>query len=227
MDKNFILVVDDNHINRLFFESSFKKHGYQVCLAENGYQALDLCQDNTFAIILMDIRMDGMDGIQTATAIKKIPAQQRTPIIAVSAERFEWDKCPAFTNSLLKPISQDDIKHIITTYVSNNHVFDHECALEISHNDEEIVTKLRHMLVDQLPNDWQTIKRLHQDKNFRELDTTLHKVAGSARVCAANLLSKQLDLYKQHLSNDDLREQYFHELEAAIQTTIKSGVSNS
>ncbi len=222
MDKNFILVVDDNHINRLFFESSFKKHGFQVFLAENGYQALDMCQERDFAIILMDIRMDGMDGIQAATAIKKIPAQQLTPIIAVSAERFDWENHPAFTNSLLKPISQDDIQHIITTYVNNNHVFDHKSALEISHNDEEIVAKLRHMLINQLPDDWQTIKRLHHNNNFLELDATLHKVAGSARVCAANLLVKQLELYKQNLSNDTLREQYYHQLKAAIHTTIQS-----
>ena len=72
MDKHHILVVDDNHINRLFFQSSLKKLNVQVKLAESGFDALEICRQQCFDLILMDIRMDGMDGMQTATAIKAL-----------------------------------------------------------------------------------------------------------------------------------------------------------
>ena len=219
MDKNFILVVDDNHINRLFFESSFKKHGHWVGLAESGYQAIELCQQHAFKLILMDIRMDGMDGIETAASIKRLANHQNTPIIAVSAERFDWQQHPAFCDSLLKPVSQDDIVHLIHVYLRDIPVFDQHKALKISHQDADIVQKLRHMLIKQLPQDQVEINRLYDTEAWAELDATLHKLAGSARVCAASLLLQKIDDLKQGLADQNVRKSLLDELNDAIRLT--------
>lgn len=192
MDKHHILVVDDNHINRLFFDSALKKLNYKVIIAENGHQAIDLCLQHTFDLILMDIRMDGIDGIETAAKIKAINSHHNTPILAISAERFEHDNYMQFENSILKPVSQELLKNTLAGYLTETNkineglnCFDHQQALEISHNDLEIVTKLRAMLVIQLSEDWQQIENLYNQKQWQSLNDYLHKVLGSAKVCAA------------------------------------------
>lgn len=220
MDKNFILVVDDNHINRLFFESSFKKHGLHVELAESGFQAIELCQQKTFTLILMDIRMDGMDGIETAQSIKRLDKQQSTPIIAVSAERFDWQQHPAFCDSLLKPVSQENILRLINDHLKQVPIFDHQKALSISHQDSDIVHKLRHMLLQQLPHDQTDINRLFSVKAWVELDALLHKLSGSARVCAASLLLEKIDALKQGLADEKLRNGLLSDLNEAVHLTL-------
>ncbi|WP_223788599.1 response regulator [Marinicella meishanensis] len=220
MDKNFILVVDDNHINRLFFESSFKKYGHAVALAESGYQAVEMCHHQTPKLILMDIRMDGMDGIETAQSIKRLANHSNTPIIAVSAERFDWQQHPAFCDSLLKPVSQENIQKLIHEHLLQEPVFDQQQALNISHQDPDIVHKLRHMLVQQLPQDQAEINRLFKAQQWSELDALLHKMAGSARVCAASLLLQSIDALKQGLSDQTTRTDLLEQLNDAIQQTI-------
>ncbi len=94
--------------------------------------------------------------------------------------------------------------------------------MRISHNDEQIVAKLRLMLVEQLPKDWQQIEQLNDANDLAGLDALLHQMAGSAKVCAASLLTKHLNLYKQSLQNSQLRENQFKQLKQAIVKTIEN-----
>ncbi|MGJ8663555.1 MAG: response regulator [Marinicella sp.] len=225
MDKHHILVVDDNHINRLFFESSLKKLNVSVKSAESGYQAIELCQLNTFDLILMDIRMNGMDGIETAAQIKTINTYSNTPILAVSAEHFNCRNHLDFVASILKPVSQEQLKHVIEMHLSKGQLdvtpeFDHELALQISHDDNQIVQKLRTMYISQLPKDWQQIEKLHQSADRSGLDAYLHKMLGSAKVCAAALLIKRIEEIKTKLSTQaDYSDEYL-QLKIAVEKTL-------
>ncbi len=230
MDKHHILVVDDNHINRLFFESSLKKLDLVVSLAENGFQAIELCRQQRFTLILMDIRMDGLDGIQTATAIKALETHQNTPILAVSAERFDFEQHPEFDNSLLKPISQDELKRVLATYIPgnqfNSNCFDESVALQISHQDSNIVNKLRQLLVNQLPDDWQQIEQLYNDEDWSALSDSLHKLLGSAKICAATLLIHQIEPLKTSVELQQIDAVALQQLKAAIDKTIEVAGKN-
>jgi len=225
MDKHHILVVDDNHINRLFFESSLKKLGLRVSLAENGFQAIELCRQQNFALILMDIRMNGLDGIQTAAVIKALETHKNTPILAVSAERFDFEQHPEFDNSLLKPISQDELKRVLADYLTNiqlsTNCFEESLALQISHQDSSIVNKLRKLLVDQLPEDWQHIERLYNEKKWAATGDNLHKLLGSAKICAATLLIQYIEKLKISVDLQQRDVEALQQLKAAIDKTIQ------
>lgn len=225
MDKHHILVVDDNHINRLFFESSLRKLNLTVSLAENGFQAIEMCQQHCFDLILMDIRMDELDGIQTATAIKAFEPYKKTPILAISAERFEFRKYEEFVSSLLKPISQDELKRVLTTYLPekpfDDNYFDEELALQISHNDNHIVLKLRSLLIKQLPNDWLEIEHLYSNKDWSALDNSLHKLLGSAKICAASLMINHIKELKMRIKDQNNHELAFKQLNHTIKQTIQ------
>jgi response regulator RpfG family c-di-GMP phosphodiesterase len=79
-----VLIVDDTAANRRAFESVLETEGYDIVLAGSGQEALKLVLKREFAVILLDVRMPGMDGIETATFLRCGRARF-TPIIFVSA----------------------------------------------------------------------------------------------------------------------------------------------
>jgi CheY-like chemotaxis protein len=106
-----ILVVDDHHGNRLALESLLENE-YAVDLASSGQEALQFISNNTYAVILLDVRMPAMDGFETATPFRKNPKAQDTAIIFTSA----YDQSDAqiargyqvgATDYLLSPIDSD------------------------------------------------------------------------------------------------------------------------
>lgn len=199
-------MVDDNHINRLFFESSLRKLGHEVQSATDGYAALSVCESKTFDLILMDIRMVGMDGIQTAEAIKKLTNHHDTTILAISAEPIDCDAVDVFTDCLLKPISQVELEKAINHYLNDPSDFDHQQALAVAHDDEAVVQQLRAAFIQQLPDDWNHIERCFKAGDEAGLQHALHQLLGAAKMCGAvgitsavaDLKSKDLGQLNEH-----------------------------
>lgn len=84
-----VLVVEDNQFNRLLLEDVLTGWGHRTTLAEEGTQALDLMNQQRFDLILLDIRMPGIDGIEVAQTIRKREQQQSlqaVPIVAITAD---------------------------------------------------------------------------------------------------------------------------------------------
>ena len=72
-----VLVVDDDRGIRFTLEGIIDDEGYMVRGAENGYQAIELVKEITFQWIFMDIRMPGLNGVETYLEIKKISPESR------------------------------------------------------------------------------------------------------------------------------------------------------
>jgi CheY-like chemotaxis protein len=84
-DVGQILVADDNRINRLKLSRNLEQQGHSVSLAENGQQALEMLQEKTFDVVLLDIIMPGLDGYKVLEAIKSDPQHRDIPVIVISA----------------------------------------------------------------------------------------------------------------------------------------------
>ena len=67
-----IMVVDDDPGMRLTLVGIIEDEGYEVFGAEDGYRAIELAEETSFALIFMDIRMPGLNGVETYREIKKI-----------------------------------------------------------------------------------------------------------------------------------------------------------
>jgi CheY-like chemotaxis protein len=78
-----ILVVDDEENIRFLFKEELEEEGYLVELASNGFEAIDKVKGTKFDVIVMDIKMPGMDGIQALNEIKNMIKEQ--PVILCSA----------------------------------------------------------------------------------------------------------------------------------------------
>ena len=80
-----ILVVDDSCDLREMLEKVLSARGWHPIFAESGRKALDKLERETPGIILMDMRMPGMNGFELATILKKHPFHRRIPILAATA----------------------------------------------------------------------------------------------------------------------------------------------
>ncbi|MEM7656997.1 MAG: response regulator, partial [Bacteroidota bacterium] len=112
-DSLSILVVEDNPVNQMVVKKILAKLGHQPTTANHGQLALEKLNDTLFDLILMDIQMPVMDGIETAKRIREgfIPQQQHIPIIALTANATQENQKNCFEvgmNAFLtKPISKD------------------------------------------------------------------------------------------------------------------------
>lgn len=81
-----ILIVDDNATNRVVAQALCEMFGCSSELAEDGLEALEMVQKRTFDMVLMDIKMPRMDGVQATQAIRALPGKLgRLPIVALTA----------------------------------------------------------------------------------------------------------------------------------------------
>ena len=78
-----ILLVDDEENIRFLFREELEEEGYQIELASNGFEAIEKVKSSKFDLVVMDIKMPGMDGIQALNEIKNL--YKDLPVILCSA----------------------------------------------------------------------------------------------------------------------------------------------
>lgn len=79
-EKVNVLVVDDVRENHLVMNSVLNDHEINVINAMSGEEALSLCANHEFAVILMDVQMPGMDGFETAELLRSIERTKKYPL---------------------------------------------------------------------------------------------------------------------------------------------------
>ena len=84
-----ILLVDDEPDTLEFLGYSLEKEGYKVLKAKNGHEALNLARENRPQLVILDVMMEGMDGMETCTEIRKIPELGNTMIAFLTARGEE------------------------------------------------------------------------------------------------------------------------------------------
>ena len=94
-----ILVVDDNPVKRIALRAMLAPLGYAVVEADSGRAALEALAHQTFALILMDVRMPTLNGFETAKLCRQQSRGARTPIIFVTAEGGDRGRRPARTRA--------------------------------------------------------------------------------------------------------------------------------
>jgi two-component system sensor histidine kinase BarA len=119
-----MLVVDDNTSNRELLKALLERDGMAVTTAESGQQALAQAQNapKPFDMVLMDIRMPGMDGVQTTQALRRLGGPWAScPVIAVTAhalnnERQKW-LSEGLDDVLVKPIDEGQLHQLLQRFL--------------------------------------------------------------------------------------------------------------
>lgn len=115
-----VLTVDSNATNRQVASELLFNHGFEVGVAETGEEALEKVQEEKYDLILMDIRMRGISGIEATQRIKKMEGLKSIPIIACTASVFASRKIElleqGFDDYLSKPYWINDLLEIVAKY---------------------------------------------------------------------------------------------------------------
>lgn len=123
-DARDILVVDDNHTNIVVLQAMLKLLGYVSRTAANGTEAISLADSPVPALILMDLSMPGVSGVDAAIAIREQHPGVHIPIIAVTAHntRQYREACAnaGFDGFLTKPIDVNCLRTYVQTHLTGN-----------------------------------------------------------------------------------------------------------
>ncbi|MBS1169961.1 MAG: two-component system response regulator [Burkholderiaceae bacterium] len=117
-----IMVIDDSSTIRRTAELFLRPAGYEVILAENGFDALAKINDHNPSLIFCDILMPRLDGYQTCALIKKSARFHATPVIMLSSKDGLFDRARgAMVGSaqyLTKPFTKDELLKAVADHIS-------------------------------------------------------------------------------------------------------------
>jgi CheY-like chemotaxis protein len=116
-----ILLVEDNKINQVLAVKLLEKWGHLVTISGNGNEALIALEKQNFDLILMDVEMPGMDGLQATRAIRELEKNtgQHIPIVAMTAYAMESDRLRCLEAGMDAYISKPiNIKELFQTVES-------------------------------------------------------------------------------------------------------------
>ncbi len=116
------MVIDDSNTMRRSAELFLKSAGFQVILAEDGFDALAKIADQHPQIIFVDIMMPRLDGYQTCALIKRNERFKSTPVIMLSSKDGLFDRArgrmAGSDQYLTKPFTRDSLVEAVNTYVN-------------------------------------------------------------------------------------------------------------
>lgn len=116
-----ILIVDDNEKNRKLLKTIIESHGYETIEADNGKEGVRLARESKPLLILMDIQMPVMDGIEAAKILKSENEMADIPIIAVTSYAMKGDRekflATGINDYIAKPIDVNEVISIIDKYI--------------------------------------------------------------------------------------------------------------
>lgn len=119
-----ILYVEDNFENKLFVRRVIESMGHEMVEAETGLESLEIAVERIPDLVLMDVNIPGMDGLETTTLMKKNPRLSHIPVIALTANAMKGDKerclaagCDGY---MQKPVGVSDLRREIARYAVLN-----------------------------------------------------------------------------------------------------------
>ncbi|MCW5978322.1 MAG: response regulator [Bryobacteraceae bacterium] len=108
-----ILVVEDNPVNQKVVTAILKKHGYGVVCANHGGEVIDRLEQNRVGLVLMDIQMPGVDGLEATRLIRAHHRWKNLPVVAITAHAMNGDRDMFLRNGmdgyLSKPINRPQL----------------------------------------------------------------------------------------------------------------------
>ncbi|MDD7910690.1 MULTISPECIES: response regulator [Pseudovibrio] len=116
-----VLIVEDNELNMKLFNDLLEAHGYSTLRSRNGMEALELARQHVPDLILMDIQLPEVSGLEVTKWIKEDDALKSIPVVAVTAfamkgdeERIRQGGCEAYIS---KPISVGSFLETVRSFL--------------------------------------------------------------------------------------------------------------
>ncbi len=231
-----ILLVEDQELNQEIMLNLLSKTKTKVTIANNGVEAVDKVKANSFDLILMDIQMPEMNGLEATKAIRKISDKKLSniPILAMTANAMQEDvensRLAGMNDHITKPINPSllykKIKEYICQPVDNkNHTIDKLQKIDslntfdgikYAGGDKEVFINTLSKFVDITPKQLEKINDAIKAGDTNTLSEMIHTLKGSAGTIGAQSLM---------LHADTLENSLMHNLDNNIETELESIIS--
>jgi len=210
-----ILVVDDNEMNRLVAATVLNQFGVLVTEADNGETAIKELRQNTFDLVLMDIKMPGMNGYETTKIIRN-ELKLITPIIAFTANvvKGEIEKCleAGMNDYLAKPIEKNQFLKTIYHWLNTSEnsiipvaenksqlpLYDLSKLEEIAKGNKQFVNKMVNLFIKEAASSVSQIKIAFQDGDFSKVKAIAHRIKPSIDNMGISSLKNDIREIEKH-----------------------------
>jgi PAS domain S-box-containing protein len=217
-----ILLAEDNPVNQQLVIRILEKRGHFATVVSNGKEAVDILKKSRFDLILMDVQMPGMDGLQATAAIRNEEKStgMYVPIIALTAHAMAEDRqrCLAagMDAYISKPIQADELIVAVEGIVpassagaskqmgiAESEVFDRVAALERLQGDAELLAELAEVFLKGNPGLLAGIRSSLSEGDLTGLERAAHSIKGSvSNFAARRAADAAFDLEKAARSGD-------------------------
>jgi PAS domain S-box-containing protein len=233
-----VLLVEDNDINRMYAANVLKKWHCQYDEAENGQIALEKMRKQDYDLILMDIHMPVLDGIETARSIRSSFSKPKSevPIVAFTANALKGDKdkyLDAGMNAYIsKPFMPDELFDIMSKYYhpktdagmpGQKTITDLSYLRKMSNNDESFVQEMVSSFVEKTPEIISQIKQATKEKDWSQVGSLAHKLKPNLAFMGVDSLKElilEIEKNGKNKTNVKAIPELVNKLSSAVQEAI-------
>ncbi len=212
-DKPHVLVVDDIIENRMLLEVLLRKNGYQITVCSSGEQAVEFAAKDNFDVILMDIKMSDMDGLEATKSIKRSGPNSKTPVLAMTASTEGGTELTCLEagcdDYIAKPIKKEILLRKIQRFIEQ------ERQARNAHQGGDISSFLVDkpdyhrtidMFVNNLPDRINEMQNALDEGNLQDLAFKIHALKGLGGFAGFPIYTERAKSLEQSIQNDDLSD---------------------
>ena len=136
-DRPVIVVADDDQTLRSFFQTALEREGFDVLLASHGRRAIELARDYAASVLLLDLHMSGLDGLDTIRAVRADAGLRTIPIILITGSTEEADHVAGLDRGaddvVVKPVSSAELAARVRAQLRRRAAMSDELEIERQH----------------------------------------------------------------------------------------------
>ena len=211
-----ILLAEDNEVNQIVETEMLKKHGLEPVLAENGLQAVEKFEEGDFNLILMDVQMPEMSGVEATRKIREIEKSTggHITIIALTAHAMKGDRERflgiGMDGYISKPIRNNEFIEVIRECMptvdtegvkseddveTDSNVLDVGSLMELVSGDRDVVDEVLTIYSKKLPGKVKALEGAIDASDLGEIKAIAHDLKGSsASITAKNVQNAAAEL---------------------------------
>lgn len=230
-----VLLAEDNEINQFFAKTILESYGCNVIVAANGLDCIEMYEKSDFDIILMDIQMPQMNGLEATQKIRKHPKERSKdiPILALTANALAGDKDvylqQGMNDSLTKPFGEHELvdKMIALLGIKTKRsktsepekqnapqakLYNLKQLEEVAKGNSAFIHKMIHIFLETSLETNEEIKHAYENQSWRQMSEAAHKYKSS--IDTLNIQSIQQTI--RNIENFDPAIGDFYQLETWI-----------
>lgn len=194
-----ILVAEDNLTNQQVITRLLRNEGHSVVIARNGREAVEVLKNTTVDLVLMDLQMPELDGLEAARAIRASErgSGRHLPILAMTANDLRIDrdrsKEAGMDGFLNKPVGRQELLKALDDVAAGGAsgtskepdagrrpaLLDLEMALSRVSDDPELLREVAHLFLEDYPKALDEIRRAAESRDAQTLERSAHSLKGS------------------------------------------------